>query len=73
MKGPGKPLKDGKTNHMEDQHGFIGIISCSTNIIADEWTDTLEEIGSIDNIYLDFAKSFDTDFMTFRQKFNLYS
>jgi hypothetical protein len=44
------------------QHGFVGGRSCSTNLLAtlDAWTETLEDGGCVDAIYLDFAKAFDT-------------
>ena len=46
----------------ESQHRFISGRSCSTNLLAvlDAWTEAIEEGKSIDTIYLDFAKAFDT-------------
>ena len=44
------------------QHGFVSGRSCSTNLLAvlDAWTETLENEGGVDTVYLDFAKEFDT-------------
>lgn len=44
------------------QHGFMSGRSCSTNLLSvlNLWTMALEEEDSIDTIYLDFAKAFDT-------------
>ena len=44
------------------QHGFMNGRSCSTNLLAvlDIWTSVIESEGSIDTVYLDFAKAFDT-------------
>ena len=44
------------------QHGFVSGRSCSTNLLAvlDAWTETLENEGCVDTVYLDFAKAFDT-------------
>ena len=46
----------------EQQHGFVAGRSCSTNLLAvlDTWSKIIEEEGSVDTIYLDFAKAFDT-------------
>ena len=62
-------IRDHLLEHFEEnqllsdcQHGFVRGRSCSTNLLAvlDLWTQTLDEEGSIDTIYLDFAKAFDT-------------
>ena len=44
------------------QHGFVSGRSCSTNLLAvlDAWTETLENEGCVDTVYLDFAKAFNT-------------
>jgi hypothetical protein len=44
------------------QHGFTLGRSCTTQLlqIFDKWTEILDEGGSIDVIYLDLAKAFDT-------------
>ena len=46
----------------EHQHGFRARHSCVTQLIEviEHWTEILEQGGSIDCIYLDFAKAFDT-------------
>ena len=46
----------------EHQHGFISGRSCTTNLleVLDEWTQILEEGGSIDVVYMDLMKAFDT-------------
>ena len=48
--------------HSRQQHGFVHGRSCVTQLLAvlDAWTNTLDEGGNIDAIYLDFAKAFDT-------------
>ncbi len=44
------------------QHGFLEARSCMTQLIAvmDKWSEMIEEGGSIDTVYLDFQKAFDT-------------
>ncbi len=44
------------------QHGFMEGRSCLTNLLTtlDEWTRILEDKTSLDCIYLDFMKAFDT-------------
>jgi ribonuclease P/MRP protein subunit RPP40 len=44
------------------QHSFIGGRSCMSQLISvlEEWTQTLDEGGKIDAIYMDFMKAFDT-------------
>jgi len=44
------------------QHGFIRGRSCVTQLLAvlDIWTEILDRRGSIDCIYLDFSKAFDS-------------
>lgn len=44
------------------QHGFVAGRSCSTNLLAvlDDWTKLLDEGCSVDTVYLDFAKAFDS-------------
>ena len=45
-----------------EQHGFVSGRSCTTQLLEtlDEWTEILDEGGSIDAIYTDFQKAFDT-------------
>ena len=56
-------------NHLEDnellskhQHGFTRKRSCQTNLLEtlEEWTKALDEGYSLDAIYLDYSKAFDT-------------
>jgi hypothetical protein len=44
------------------QHGFVSNRSCVTNLLGvlDDWTNFLDNGDSVDAIYLDFAKAFDT-------------
>ena len=44
------------------QHAFIGKRSCTTQLLEalDNWTQLLEENETVDVIYLDFAKAFDS-------------
>ena len=44
------------------QHGFVHGRSCTTQLleVLDKWTEALEQGDSMDAIYLDFAKAFDT-------------
>ena len=44
------------------QHGFIPKRSCVTNLLAtmDRWTEALDQGKSVDAVYLDFAKAFDS-------------
>ena len=44
------------------QHGFVPGRSCTTQLLEsmDEWTEILEDNGSIDVIYTDFQKAFDS-------------
>ena len=44
------------------QHGFVPNKSCFTNLLTmlDFWTDIIEKGHSVDCIYLDFAKAFDS-------------
>ena len=44
------------------QHGFIPGRSCSTQLIAclETWTEILDRGSSMDSIYLDFSKAFDS-------------
>jgi len=46
----------------EFQHGFVHGRSCTTQLlkVIDRWTDILDQGGSVDAVYLDFAKAFDT-------------
>ena len=57
------------TNHLhtndllsEHQHGFIAGRSCTTQLleVLDEWTRVLDDGGTIDAVYMDFMKAFDT-------------
>ena len=44
------------------QHGFVPGRSCATQLLqcVDYWTDMLDQGHSVDTIYLDFAKAFDS-------------
>ena len=44
------------------QHGFVHGRSCTTQLleVLDKWTEAIEKGDSVDAIYLDFAKAFDT-------------
>ena len=44
------------------QHGFVHGRSCTTQLleVLDKWTEAIEQGDSVDAIYLDFAKAFDT-------------
>ena len=44
------------------QHGFVHGRSCATNLleVLDDWTRILDEGGTVDAIYLDFMKAFDS-------------
>ena len=44
------------------QHGFVMGRSCTTQLlqVIDKWTEILDEGGSVDVIYLDLTKAFDT-------------
>ena len=44
------------------QHGFVHGRSCTTQLleVLDKWTEAMEQGDSVDAIYLDFAKAFDT-------------
>ena len=62
-------IRDSLMEHMEQnslftdlQHGFRKGRSCITQLIEviDEWTENLNNHDSIDAIYLDFQKAFDT-------------
>ena len=62
-------VRDGITEHLtvngllsDYQHGFVSGRSCSTNLLAtlNDWTEMLDNGSSIDAIYLDFAKAFDS-------------
>lgn len=46
----------------DSQHGFIQGRSCTTQLlqVIDKWTEIIDNGGNIDNIYLDFAKAFDS-------------
>ena len=46
----------------QQQHGFVTGKSCMTNLIEtiDDWTQALEEDSSLNAIYMDFKKAFDT-------------
>ena len=46
----------------KDQHGFVKGRSCVTHLleVMDDWTTALEEGSSIDVIYMDFKKAFDS-------------
>ena len=62
-------LRAGIMQHMSQNelfsplhHGFIGGRSCTTQLIRvlDNCTRILEDGGSVDSIYLDFKKAFDS-------------
>ena len=68
-KTPEKLIRNAIVNHMEknslfnkSQHGFMKTKSCMTQLLEtlEEWTDLLDQNFSIDVIYLDFQKAFDT-------------
>ena len=46
----------------DDQHGFLEGRSCLSNLLStmEEWTRVMEDKGSIDCIYMDFMKAFDS-------------
>ena len=46
----------------EEQHGFVKGRTTATHLleVLDEWTETVAEGGSVDAIYMDFKKAFDT-------------
>ncbi|KAK7094204.1 hypothetical protein V1264_007857 [Littorina saxatilis] len=46
----------------ENQHGFVQGRSCVTHLLEalDDWTKILDEGGSVDIVYMDFMKAFDT-------------
>ncbi len=46
----------------DDQHGFVEGRSCSTQLLEalEDWTQTMDEGGCVDVIYMDFQKAFDT-------------
>lgn len=46
----------------KEQHGFVPRRSCCTQLLEtlDEWTEIMDDGGSIDAIYTDFQKAFDT-------------
>ena len=52
-----------KSGQLHDaQHGFRPKRSCATQLLAtlDDWTRAIEQGDSVDAIYLDFSKAFDT-------------
>lgn len=53
-----------KANNLicKEQHGFTPGHSCVTQLLdtLDCWTETLDRGGSIDAIYMDFRKAFDS-------------
>ncbi len=62
-------IKDEVLDHLkrnnllyDHQHAFVGQRSCTTQILEaiDTWTSILEEDDTLDSIYLDFAKAFDS-------------
>ncbi len=61
-------VRDQIMNHIEGndiltkfQHGFVPGRSCSTQLVAlDIWTEILDKGSSLDTIYLDFSKAFDS-------------
>ena len=64
-----KIIRQGIIDHMKlnnlfskDQHGFIEGLSCITNLLValDNWTNIMDEKGSLGCIFLDFMKAFDS-------------
>ena len=64
-----KLIRNAIVDHMEknslfnkSQHGFMKTRSCMAQLLEtlEEWTDLLDKNFSIDVIYLDFQKAFDT-------------
>ena len=60
-------VKDAVSDHMNEvfhgsQHGFIKKRSCATQLleVLDYWTSILDDGYSMNIIYLDFAKAFDS-------------
>ena len=61
-------VRDQIMNHIEGndilikfQHGFVPGRSCSTQLVGlDIWTEILDKGSSLDTIYLDFSKAFDS-------------
>ncbi len=57
-------VKHMSLNHLfsDYQHGFLEGRSCLSNLLTtlEEWTRILEDKGSIDCIYMDFMKAFDS-------------
>ena len=47
---------------VDEQHGFVPRRNCMTNLLTalEEWTKIIDEGGSLDLIYTDFAKAFDS-------------
>ena len=47
---------------VDEQHGFVPRRNCITKLLTalKEWTMIIDEGGSLDQIYTDFAKSFDS-------------
>jgi len=63
-----KIIRNALLRHMIDnsylsdyQHGFVHGRSCTTQLlkVVDKWTEILDQGGTIDAVYLDFAKAFD--------------
>ena len=46
----------------QHQHGFVPGRTCTTQLLEalDSWTSILDERGSIDVIYMDYMKAFDS-------------
>ena len=46
----------------QHQHGFVPGRSCTTQLLEalDDWTNIIDENGSIDIVYMDFQKAFDS-------------
>ena len=61
-------VRDQIMNHIEGndilikfQHGFVPGRSCSTQLVGlDIWTEILDKGSSLDTIYLDFSKAFNS-------------
>nr|XP_054753698.1 uncharacterized protein LOC129259433 [Lytechinus pictus] len=51
-----------KIKQIIDIHGFIAGRSCTTQFleVLDEWTRILDDGGSVDVVFMDFMKAFDT-------------
>jgi len=55
-------IKDSMLQFLEESQWFVSGKSCLTNLLEafENWTELLDEGHSIDIIYLDYRKAFDT-------------